>query len=122
MRRHGATELIRHDPARNNGDYDPDRLYVRGRRDDFTERSVCIQEEAPAVAAAKALYDRRLAAIMKNGDANNTLYDLESIYDYSPEADLPKIQCRGFRRPADAWQSRTRIQEDHARYLRTDPL
>ena len=43
--------------------------------------------------AAKALYDRRLAAIMKNGDANNTLYEIELIYDYSPEADLPKIKA-----------------------------
>jgi hypothetical protein len=37
------------------------------------------------MAAAKALYDRRLAAIMKSSDANDTLYELESIYDYSPE-------------------------------------
>jgi homoserine O-acetyltransferase len=40
--------------------------------------------------AAKALYDKRLAQIEK-GDANNTLFELESIYDYSPETDLPKI-------------------------------
>ena len=43
--------------------------------------------------AAKALYDKRLAALMKNGDANNALYEIESIYDYSPEADLPKIRA-----------------------------
>ena len=43
--------------------------------------------------AAKALYDKRLAASMKSGDANNTLYEIESIYDYSPEADLPKIKA-----------------------------
>jgi hypothetical protein len=122
MRRHGAAELIRHDPARNSGDYDPDRLYVRGRRYDFTEgRCAFRKRRRPWWLAAKALYDRRLAAIMKNGDANTTPYDLESIYDYSPEVDLPKIQCRGFRRPADAWQSRTRIQEDRARHLRADP-
>ena len=42
---------------------------------------------------ARALYDKRHAAIMKNRDANNTLYELESIYDYSPEADLPKIKA-----------------------------
>jgi len=35
--------------------------------------------------AAKALYDKRLAALMKTGDANNTLYELESIYDYSED-------------------------------------
>jgi homoserine O-acetyltransferase len=43
--------------------------------------------------AAKALYDKRLAALMKSRDANNTLYELESIYDYSPEADLSKIKA-----------------------------
>ncbi len=45
------------------------------------------------MAAAKALYDKRPAGMMKNGDANNTLYELESIYDYSPEAELPKIKA-----------------------------
>jgi homoserine O-acetyltransferase len=30
---------------------------------------------------------------MQTGDANNTLYEIESIYDYSPEADLPKIKA-----------------------------
>jgi homoserine O-acetyltransferase len=45
------------------------------------------------MAAAKALYDKRLAALMRNRDANNALYELESIYDYSPEADLPKIKA-----------------------------
>jgi homoserine O-acetyltransferase/O-succinyltransferase len=31
--------------------------------------------------------------MMKNRDANDALYQLESIYDYSPEADLPKIKA-----------------------------
>ncbi len=60
---------------------------------DLTESPVRIQEEAPAMQAAKALYDKRLATLMEHGDANNTLYELESIYDYSPEADLPKIKA-----------------------------
>ena len=34
--------------------------------------------------AAKALYDKRLAALMKNSDANNTLYEIELIYDLQP--------------------------------------
>jgi homoserine O-acetyltransferase len=61
---------------------------------DLTESPVRIQEEAPTLQGAKALYDKRLAALMKTGDANNTLYELESIYDYSPEADLPKIKAQ----------------------------
>jgi homoserine O-acetyltransferase/O-succinyltransferase len=95
MLRHAAAELIRNDPAWNGGDYQktPTLYMYAGAGDDFTESPVRIQEEAPTMAAAKALYDRRLAAVMKSGDANNTLYELESIYDYSPEADLPKIRA-----------------------------
>ena len=95
MLRHGAAELIRHDPAWNNGDYDktPTLYMYAAAGQDLTESPVRIQEEAPTMETARALYDKRLAAIMKNRDANNTLYELESIYDYSPEADLPKIKA-----------------------------
>jgi homoserine O-acetyltransferase len=94
MLRHGAAEAIRHDPDWNNGDYakNPSHYeYAAG--SDLTESPVRIQEEAPTMAAARALYDKRLAQAMK-GDANNTLFELESIYDYSPEADLPKIKAQ----------------------------
>jgi hypothetical protein len=60
---------------------------------DLTKSPVRIQEEAPTMEAANALYYKSLAALMKNGDANNTLYEIESIYDYSPEADLPKVRA-----------------------------
>jgi homoserine O-acetyltransferase len=95
MLRHGTAELIRHDPAWNNGEYDKSpTLYKYAAAGTYlTESPVRIQEEAPMMEAAKALYDKRLAAAMKNGDANNTLYEIESIYDYSPEADLPKIRA-----------------------------
>ena len=132
MLRHGAAELIRHDPAWNNGEYDksPTLYMYAAAGNDLTESPVRIQEEAPTMEAAKALYDKRLATSMKSGDANNTLYEIESIYDYSPEADLPKIkspchadqQCRGFRGSADARHSRARLQEDRARHLCADAL
>jgi homoserine O-acetyltransferase len=95
MLRHAEAELIRHDPAWNNGNYDktPTLYMYSSAGSVFTESPVRIQEQAPTMDAAKALYDKRLAAIMKNGDANDTLYELESIYDYSPEADLPKIKA-----------------------------
>jgi len=95
MLRHGAAEAIRHDPAYNNGNYDksPTLYMYSSAGNDLTESPVRIQEEAGTMDAAKALYDKRLAGLMKNGDANNTLYELESIYDYSPEADLPKIKA-----------------------------
>jgi homoserine O-acetyltransferase len=94
MLRHAAAELIRHDPAWNNGDYDktPTLYMYAAAGNDLTESPVRIQEEAPTMEAARALYDKRLATLMKNSDANNTLYELESIYDYSPEVDLPKTK------------------------------
>jgi homoserine O-acetyltransferase len=95
MLRHATAELIRHDPAWNNGNYErsPTLYMYSAAGSDLTESPVRIQEEAPTEEAAKALYDRRLAAMMKNGDANNTLYEIESIYDYNPEPDLPKIKA-----------------------------
>ena len=99
MLRHGAAEAIRHDPDWNNGNYDknPSHYEYAAAGSDLTESPVRIQEEAPTMEAAKALYDKRLAQAEK-GDANNTLFEntlfeLESIYDYSPEADLPKIKA-----------------------------
>jgi homoserine O-acetyltransferase len=95
MSRHAAAEAIRHDPAWHDGNYDktPTLYMYTGAGNVSTDSPVRIQEEAPTLEAAKALYDKRLATLMKNGDANNTLYELESIYDYSPEADLPKIKA-----------------------------
>ena len=95
LSRLGAAELIRHDPAWHDGNYEtsPTLYKYAAAGDDLTESPVRIQEEAPDMAASKALYDKRLAAIMKNGDANNALFALESIYYYSPETDLPKIKA-----------------------------
>ena len=48
---------------------------------------------APTRAAADQLYDERVALIAK-GDANDSLWAIESIEDYSPEPDLPKIKAK----------------------------
>jgi homoserine O-acetyltransferase len=95
MLRHATAELIRHDPAWHDGNYDktPTLYKYAAAGNDLTESPVRIQEEAPTMQATEALYDKRLATLLKNGDANNTLYEIESIYDYSPEADLPKIKA-----------------------------
>ena len=132
MLRHAAAELIRHDPAWNNGDYDktPTLYMYAAAGNDLTESPVRIQEEAPTMEAARALYDKRLATIMKDSDANNTLYELEIDLRLQPRGRPAQDQsacdadqqCRGFRRPADARHGRTRIQEDRARHLRVDPL
>jgi homoserine O-acetyltransferase len=52
-----------------------------------------IQEMAPTRAAADQLYDERVARIAK-GNANDSLWAIESIEDYSPEVDLPKIKAK----------------------------
>jgi homoserine O-acetyltransferase/O-succinyltransferase len=95
MLRHAAAELIRHDPAWHDGNYDktPTLYMYAAAGDVLTESPARIQEAAPTMEAAKTFYDKRLEALMKNGDANNTLYEIESIYDYSPESDLPKIKA-----------------------------
>jgi homoserine O-acetyltransferase/O-succinyltransferase len=48
---------------------------------------------APTRAAADQLYDERVARLAK-ADANDSLWAIESIEDYSPEADLPKIKAQ----------------------------
>lgn len=95
MTRHATAELIRHDPAWKDGNYEtsPTLYKYAAAGGDLTESPARIQEEAPTMQAAKTLYDKRLAGLMKGGDANNTLYEIESIYDYSPEAELPKIKA-----------------------------
>src|SRR5437764_15445800 len=46
---------------------------------------------APTLAAANALYERRLA---ENGDANDVLWAIEAIQDCNPEPDLDKIKAK----------------------------
>ena len=58
-----------------------------------TESPTRIQEMAPTLAAANALYERRLAEAAK-GDANNQLWAIEAIQDYDPEPDLDKIKAK----------------------------
>ena len=48
---------------------------------------------APTLAAANALYERRLEEAAK-GDANNQLWAIEAIQDYNPEPDLDKITAK----------------------------
>jgi homoserine O-acetyltransferase len=95
LSRLGAAQAIRHDPDWNNGDYEKNPThYIYSAAGNYgAESPVRIQEMAPTRDAAKALYDKRVAAAAK-GDANDTLYELESIEDYSPEPDLPKIKAR----------------------------
>jgi homoserine O-acetyltransferase/O-succinyltransferase len=94
--RRAAAEAIRHDPGWNNGNYDKNPtqyIYSAAAGSLMPESAARIQEMAPTRAAADRLYDERVAQIAK-GDANNSLWAIESIEDYSPEPDLPKIKAK----------------------------
>jgi homoserine acetyltransferase len=70
------------------------RHYIYAAAGNFgTESPTRIQEMAPTLAAANALYERRLAEAAK-GDANNQLWAIEAIQDYNPEPDLDKIKAK----------------------------
>jgi homoserine O-acetyltransferase/O-succinyltransferase len=93
--RRAAIEAIRHDPDYKDGNYDkPPAHYIYSAAGSsfMTDSPARIQEMAPTRAAADALYDTRRAE--ERRDANDQLYALESIGDYSPEADLDKIKAK----------------------------
>ena len=70
--RRAQAEAIRHDPDWNNGFYETNpRHYIYAAAGNFgTESPTRIQEMAPTLVAANALYERRLAEAAK-GDAND---------------------------------------------------
>src|SRR5467141_1937634 len=94
--RRAAAEAIRHDPEWNKGDYEKNPSYyiwTAAANSLRTESATRIQELAPTRAAADALYERRLAQAAQ-GDANDALWAIEAIMDYSPEPDLDKITAK----------------------------
>jgi homoserine O-acetyltransferase len=95
LARRAAAEAIRHDPDWRNGFYEQNpRHYIYSAAGTFTTESPTrIQEMAPTLAAANALYERRLAEAAQ-GDANNQLWAIEAIQDYNPEPDLGKITAK----------------------------
>ena len=95
LARRAAAEAIRHDPDWNNGFYEQNpRHYIYSAAGNFTTESPTrIQEMAPTLAAANALYER-LFAEAAQGDANNQLWAIEAIQDYNPEPDLDKITAK----------------------------
>jgi len=93
--RKGRAEAIRNDPDWNGGFYEKNpRHYIYAMAGDFgTESPTRIQEMAPTLAAANALYEKRLEDAAR-GDANNQLWAIEAIQDYDPEPDLDKIKAK----------------------------
>jgi hypothetical protein len=84
---------------------------------------------APTRAAADQLYDERVARIAKD-DANDSLWAIESIEDYSPEPDLPKIKAKVLvintvedeANPPELGTVEARDEEDSRWPLRADPV
>jgi homoserine O-acetyltransferase len=93
--RRAAAEAIRHDPDWQGGFYEKNPThYIYSAAGNFgTESPTRIQEMAPTLAAADALYEKRLADGAR-GDANDSLWAIEAIRDYNPEPDLDKIEAR----------------------------
>jgi len=93
--RRAAAEAIRNDPDWKGGFYDKNPShYVFSAAGNFgVESPTRIQEMAPSLAAADALYEKRLEEARK-GDANNQLWAIEAIRDYNPEPGLDKIKAK----------------------------
>src|SRR5215510_6571879 len=120
--RRAAAEAIRHDPDWNNGDYEKNPthyIYSAAAGSFMPESAARIQEMASTRAAADQLYDERVTRIAKD-DANDSLWAIESIEDYSPETRSSQDQSqgpadqhrRGRSQPARTGHCRARDEED----------
>jgi hypothetical protein len=90
------TAAIRHDPDWHNGCYEqnPHHDIYSAAGTGTTASPTRIQAMAPPLAAANALYERRLAEAAQ-GDTNNQLWAIEAIQDDNPEPDLDQITATG---------------------------
>ncbi len=90
-------EAVRNDPAWKNGEYTspPPGLMPALQVFFFMLNSrLQLQNQAPTAAAADQLLDKWVQAVLVQTDANDFLYQWESMRDYNPEPDLEKIQAR----------------------------
>ncbi len=93
--RYMAMQIIRDDPAWQNGDYTTEPVEgLRGANDLIIiagSAPLYMQKQLPTRAAAEAYADRTLAAAIANTDANNFLYYVNASRNYNPEPKLATI-------------------------------
>jgi homoserine O-acetyltransferase len=90
-------DTIRLDPDWHDGEYktQPPGLKVAAEELFFVSNNpIQRQKEASTLEKADELLDKYVANFVKNYDANDVLYALESSHDYDPGPDLGKIQAR----------------------------
>jgi homoserine O-acetyltransferase len=91
-----VSDAIRTDPEWKNGDYttQPRSLRLAAEMLAFmSSNPVQRQKEAPTLEKADKLLDDYVARALKNMDANDVLYAVESSRDYDPAPGLEKIQA-----------------------------
>jgi homoserine O-acetyltransferase len=89
-------DAIRLDPDWHDGDYktQPPGLRIAAEELFFMSNNpIQRQKEAPTLEKVDELLDKYVANLVKNYDANDVLYALESSRDYDPGPDLEKIQA-----------------------------
>jgi homoserine O-acetyltransferase/O-succinyltransferase len=93
--RYMAMQMIRDDPAWQNGDYTTEPVEgLRGANDLIIiagSAPLYMQKQFPTRAAAEAYADRTLNATIANTDANNFLYYVNASRNYNPEPKLATI-------------------------------
>ena len=95
MWRYMAMQMIRKDPAWNNGDYTSEPVEgLRGANDLILiagSAPLLMQHEFPSRKSAEAFVDQRLEALIARTDANNFLYYVNASRNYNPEPKLESI-------------------------------
>ena len=97
MWRRLVIDAVRNDPAWKNGEYTspPPGLVPALQVFFFMVRSrQQLQTQAPTAVAADQMLDKFVQGMLPQIDANDFLYQWESMRDYNPWSDLEKIQAR----------------------------
>lgn len=96
MWRKTVSELVRGDPEWNGGDYkaQPRSLRTAAQILHLMSGNPALrQKEAPTLKKADEVFEKDVAKRLKNLDANDLLYALESSFDYDPAPGLDKIRA-----------------------------